>query len=66
MGSLISTATTGTGFAAASIAVFGFLLHVVPVLSGASEVTIRRATVTGGLVGFALAVAVMLLSTFID
>jgi uncharacterized membrane protein len=66
VGSLITIAATGTGFVAASIAVFGFLLHVTPSLSGALEATIRRATVTGGLLGFVLAVVVIFLSAILD
>lgn len=66
VGSLASSAATGTGFVAASIAVFGFLLHVVPALSGASEATVRRATIAGGILGFGWAMGVMLLSAWID
>jgi len=64
--SLMSTAATGAGFAAASIAVCGFLLHVAPALSRESDVKVRRATVIGGLIGFVLAVVVMLLSALLD
>ncbi|MGH6741979.1 MAG: hypothetical protein ACREDY_23635 [Bradyrhizobium sp.] len=55
IGSLVGNAATCTGFVAASIAVVGFLLHATPAFYGASEVTIRRATVAGGLIGFGLA-----------
>jgi len=65
-GSLLSTAATCTGFAAASIAVFGFLLHVAPTLSRASDGTIRQATAIGGLFGFALAASIMLLSAMTE
>lgn len=66
VGSLISIGATSTGFVAASIAVMGFLWHVVPALSGASEVTIRRTTAAGGLIGFGLSVSVILLSALVD
>jgi len=65
-GSLVTNFASGMGLAAASIAVFGFLWHVVPVLSGKPERTIRRATVTGGLIGAGLSGVVILLSEFID
>jgi len=66
MGSLTTTVATGAGFAAASIAVCGFLLHVVPTLSRAPDVKVRRATAIGGLIGFFLALGVMLLSALLD
>jgi hypothetical protein len=66
VGSLVSIGATSTGFVAASIAVMGFLWHVAPALSGASEVTVRRATAAGGLMGFGLSVFVILLSALID
>jgi hypothetical protein len=66
IGSLVSNVSAGTGLAATAIAVAGFLLHAVPALSGASEETLRRATVTGGLLGFIGALLVILLSAFID
>ena len=66
IGSLVSTASSGTGLAATAIAVSGFLLHSVPALSGASDGELRRATVVGGLVGFGGALLVILLSAFID
>jgi hypothetical protein len=65
IGSILTIAATGTGFAAASIAVFGFLLHAAPALSHAPDAKIRRATVAGGLIGLALAVGVMLLSAIL-
>lgn len=61
----MTTAATGAGFAAASIAVCGFLLHVAPALSNAPEGAIRRATALGGLGGFVAAVVVMFLSAMI-
>jgi hypothetical protein len=65
-GSLVINLATGMGLVAASVAVFGFLLHVAPVLSGASEEAVRRATVAGGLIGVGLSVFVILLSAFTD
>jgi hypothetical protein len=60
--SLSDEFATGFGMAAAAIAVGGFLAHSVPALAGAGEKRIRFATVVGGLVGFALAAAVVVLS----
>jgi len=54
-GTLVSSAATGTGFLAAAIAVCGFLAHAWPAMVGKDEVEIRRATVIGGLGGFAVA-----------
>lgn len=62
----MTTAATGTGFAAAAIAVFGFLFHVGPTLSREPDFKVRRATVAGGLIGLTLAASVMFLSATLD
>jgi hypothetical protein len=66
VGSLFSNVATGTGFAATAIAVGGFLFHVTPALSGATDDELRWATVVGGLIGFGIAMLVILLSVSID
>jgi hypothetical protein len=66
VGSIASSAGTVTGVAAGSIAVVGFLFHAAPALSGGTEEELRRATVVGGLIGFLIAVGVMVLSAIID
>jgi uncharacterized membrane protein YccC len=65
-GSIASSAATDAGLLAASIAVFGFVAHARPALSGAPETRLRWATVIGGLIGFGLALLVIVLSAFID
>jgi heme/copper-type cytochrome/quinol oxidase subunit 1 len=66
VGSIIQAASTDAGLMAASIAVGGFVLHVIPALSGAPDHRLRRATVTGGLWGLAVAFLIIVLSAFID
>jgi len=56
--SIATSAATGTGLIAASIAIFGFLAHAWPALSRAPEANIRWATAVGGLIGCVLAFAV--------
>ncbi|HEX5762077.1 MAG TPA: hypothetical protein VFY04_03040 [Solirubrobacterales bacterium] len=60
--STVSQFAEGSGFIAATIAICGFLAHVPRALSGAEEVALRRATAGGGLIGFVLAVAIVVLS----
>jgi hypothetical protein len=50
---------------AAAIAVCGFLAHAGPALSGADEKRLRFATVVGGLIGFAIASLVIVLSELV-
>jgi hypothetical protein len=59
---LVSNVITGAGLMAAGIAVCGFLAHARPALAGKSESDLRRATVIGGLGGFAAALALIVLS----
>jgi hypothetical protein len=54
------------GALAGMIAVAGFLAHAGPVLKGGSESEVRRATVKGGLFGFAGGLVVVVLSAFLD
>jgi hypothetical protein len=62
IGSIASDFAAAVGLLAGTIAVAGFLGHVRPALSGASEEAVRRAMARGGLGGGMLAVFVMLLS----
>jgi hypothetical protein len=62
VGSIASHFAEGFGLAATAIAVCGFLAHVPRALAGASERSIRTATVLGGLGGFGLATVVVVLS----
>jgi hypothetical protein len=63
--SILSTAATGFGLAAATIAVFGFAAHIKPALSGAEERRIREATVIGGIGGLVVSLSVIILSAFV-
>jgi hypothetical protein len=63
--SIASSFATGVGLLAAAIAVGGFLSHVRPALSGASEQAIRGATVVGGVIGFICGGLVIVLSAVI-
>jgi hypothetical protein len=65
-GSIVGTAATDAGLLAASIAVFGFLVHAPSALSGAPDGQIRWATVVGGLAGLGLATSIIVLSAFIE
>jgi hypothetical protein len=64
-GSIASSAATNAGLTAASIAIFGFLVHAGPALKGAPEVRVRWATTVGGLAGFVVALLVIVLSAYI-
>lgn len=57
---------TLAGLLAGSIAVGGFLAHIRPALSGASEAELREATVVGGTIGLGVGVFVVVLSAFLD
>jgi hypothetical protein len=59
---IVSEFATGAGFLAAAIAVGGFIAHIGPGLSGASEERLRQATVIGGTAGLGFAGLVMVLS----
>lgn len=59
VGSIATTATTGIGLMAASIAVCGFLGQVRPALTRRGDQEARAATGLGGLIGFAIAVAII-------
>jgi hypothetical protein len=66
IGSIVGSATTGLGLAAAAIAVFGFAAHVKPALSGAGEKRIREVTVLGGVGGLVVSLSVIVLSALIE
>jgi hypothetical protein len=66
VGSIVNQFATCVGLAAGAIAIGGFLSHVPSALSGASEAEIRRATVSGGLVGLAAALCIIVLSATLD
>jgi hypothetical protein len=60
--STISQFAEGLGMTAASIGVVGFLTHAPRALRGRDERSLREATAVGGLLGFALAVTIIVLS----
>jgi hypothetical protein len=64
--SIMGTATTAAGLIAASIAVGGFVLHLLPALSGAPDDDLRRATVIGGACGLGVSLFVIFLSAVMD
>jgi hypothetical protein len=59
VGSIISDASSGAGFIAATIAVCGFLGQVWPALTRQDDKAVRAATVVGGLVGLFVAVGII-------
>jgi hypothetical protein len=65
-GAIVNQFATGLGVIAGAIAVGGFLSHVGPALSGASEDELRKATARGGLNGLKLGAGVIVLSALID
>jgi hypothetical protein len=65
LGSILTFFATAVGLVAGAIAVGGFLSHVRPALSGASEVELRKATAIGGLAGLACGSFVVVLSALI-
>jgi len=58
-GSIINDFASGAGFAAASIAISGFLMQAPSALAKADDKSVRAATVVGGLVGFSLSASVI-------
>lgn len=56
----------GLGLMGAAIAICGFVAHAGPALAGAGEKRLREATVTGGIVGFGLAIFVIVLSALVS
>jgi hypothetical protein len=64
-GSIASSVATDAGLTAASIAIFGFLVHAGPALRGAPEGRLRWATTVGGLAGLGVALLVIVLSAYI-
>jgi hypothetical protein len=60
-GLILERSALATGFAAAAIAVGGFLARSRALLGGASELEIQRYTATGGLAGLYLSLCVILL-----
>lgn len=65
VGSLAGSAATAFGLAAAAIAVFGFVAHIKPAVSGADDKELREATLVGGIVGLVVALFVIVLSAMI-
>jgi hypothetical protein len=63
---LLTQFATAAGLMAACIAVGGFVFHASPALEDADEGELRRATVGGGLFGFAVAIFIIVLSALID
>jgi hypothetical protein len=59
VGSIVSDVTSGAGLMAASIAIFGFLLQSPAALAGRDDEAVRVATVVGGLLGFGIAVTIL-------
>jgi len=66
MNALMAQFATAGGLMAAGIAVGGFVFHAGPALGDADEAELRRATVMGGLFGFAVAIFIIVLSALID
>jgi hypothetical protein len=64
VGSIVNDAASSVGFMAASIAVGGFLLQAVPTLNRRKDEDVRAAAVAGGLVGFFIAVAIMVFGSW--
>ncbi|HYP55133.1 MAG TPA: hypothetical protein VEQ41_02370 [Solirubrobacterales bacterium] len=60
--STVSQLAEGLGFAAAAMGVVGFLMHAPRALKGRDERSLREATAVGGLMGFAGATIVIVLS----
>jgi hypothetical protein len=56
---------TAVGALTGSIAIGGFLAHIGPALSGASDAKLRAATVVGGIAGFGAGVFVIFLSAYV-
>ncbi len=56
---------TVVGLLTGSIAIGGFLAHIGPALSGASEEELRVATVIGGTVGLGIGASVVVLSAYL-
>jgi hypothetical protein len=52
----------GLGLTAAAMGVAGFLMHAPRALQGRDERSLREATAVGGLMGFAIATVVIVLS----
>jgi hypothetical protein len=59
VGSLISDAAAGSGLIAASIAICGFLGQIRPALARKDDQEVRVATGVGGLIGLAVALAII-------
>jgi hypothetical protein len=59
LGSIVTDGATGAGLLAASIAVFGFLGQVQPVLARRDDPVVRIATTIGGIAGFFVGVAII-------
>ncbi len=66
LGTLAGNAATGAGLMAAAIAVFGFLAHAKPAMTGKDDIAIRQATVIGGLAGFFFASGLILASAIFE
>lgn len=62
---ILSWSATVVGLLAGSVAVGGFLAHIGPALSEASEVRLRTATVIGGTAGLGLGAGIVVLSAFV-
>lgn len=59
VGSLITDAATAAGLLAASIAVFGFLGQVQPVLAQREDRVVRTATTIGGITGLLVGTSIV-------
>ncbi|MGN6557486.1 MAG: hypothetical protein ACTHLH_05695 [Solirubrobacterales bacterium] len=64
VGSFVNDVAGSVGFMAASIAVGGFLLQALPTLNRRGDEDVRAAAVTGGLVGFFIAVAIIVIGSW--
>lgn len=66
VGSIASGAASAFGFMAAAIAVCGFLVQAPAALNRKEESSVRAAMVFGGLVGFAIAIAFLVISAIVE
>jgi hypothetical protein len=62
---VVGELATCAGLLGATMALGGFIAHAKPVLSGASEEEIRRATIVGGVIGLVGSLSVVVLSSLI-
>jgi hypothetical protein len=65
-GSILDQFAAALAFMATAMVLGGFLAHAGPALDRAAEADLRRATAKGGLFGFGVGFAVVVLSALFD